>query len=227
MFADLSTPLVADACIRLDVDLRLAPPGIAPVLPHATVAGAVLPARHAGSVDVFLEALNDAHKGDVLVVDDGGRSDQACVGDLTALETRGAGAAGLVVWGLHRDTAELAAIGVPVFSYGTCPAGPRHLEGRHSDALISARFGEHLVTREDVVFADADGVVFVPGSRVAEVLDVASNIATTERAQARAVEDGTSLRAQLQFDRFLERRAKDPGYTFRAHLREIGGAIEE
>ena len=29
------------------------------------------------------------------------------------------------------------------------------------------------------------------------------------------------------FGRYLERRSKEPEYTFRKHLRSIGGAIEE
>jgi hypothetical protein len=51
-FADLSTPLVADACLRCDVPLRAAPPGIRPVATGQRVAGRVLPVRHYGSVDV-------------------------------------------------------------------------------------------------------------------------------------------------------------------------------
>ena len=45
-----------------------------------------MPARHYGSVDVFLEALSSAGPGDVLVIDNGGRTDEACIGDLVALE---------------------------------------------------------------------------------------------------------------------------------------------
>src|SRR5436309_2569035 len=93
-----STPLVADACIRCGVPLRAAPPGIGPVIPGRRVAGRAVPARHYGSVDVFLEALGRAEPGDVLVVDNGGRTDEACVGDLTVLEAEGAGLAGMVVW---------------------------------------------------------------------------------------------------------------------------------
>jgi 4-hydroxy-4-methyl-2-oxoglutarate aldolase len=178
-------------------------------------------------VDVFLEALGEAEAGNVFVVDNGGRSDESCVGDLTALEAQAAGVAALVVWGLHRDTPELREIGLPVFSYGSYPVGPLRLDAREPDALVSARFGPHLVTKDDVVFADDDGVVFVAADRVDEVLEAARRIARTEREQARKIREGQTLRDQTAFDDYIARRSADPEYTFRRHLRRIGGAIEE
>jgi hypothetical protein len=59
-FGGLSTPLVADACIRAGVPLRVAPPGIGAVVPGQRVAGRALLTRHYGSVDVFLEAFSGA-----------------------------------------------------------------------------------------------------------------------------------------------------------------------
>jgi regulator of RNase E activity RraA len=226
-FTDLSTPLVADACLRLRIPLRAAPAGIGPVVPGHRIAGRALPARHYGSVDVFLEALGGAEQGDVLVVDNGGRTDEACVGDLTVLEAEAAGIAGVAVWGLHRDTPELVEIGLPVFSYGGCPPGPVRLDAREPEALASARFGPHLVSGKDVVFGDDDGVLFVAAERVDEVLSAARRIWQTEREQADRIRAGETLRRQTAFDEYLERRGADPSYTYRQHLRRIGGAIEE
>jgi 4-hydroxy-4-methyl-2-oxoglutarate aldolase len=98
-FSELSTALIADACLRLGVPLRLAPFGISPLLSGSRIAGRVMPAQHYGSVDIFLEAMGTAEPGDILVIDNGGRMDEGCIGDLTALEAKACGLAGIIVWG--------------------------------------------------------------------------------------------------------------------------------
>ena len=226
-FADLSTPLIADAALRLEIPLRISPPGIRPVTPNQRLAGPALPVRHFGSVDVFLEAMQNAQSGDVLVIDNGGRLDEGCVGDLTALEAEHCGLAGIAVWGAHRDTPELRQIRLPIFSYGVWPYGPRRLDPRDASALRSARFGDFLVEPGDVVFADDDGCLFVEAESIDELLRVAQEIWQRERRQAEAIKGGHSLREQLDFAQYLKKRAADSSYTFREHLRKISGAIEE
>lgn len=226
-FQNLSTPLIADACLRLEVPLRLAPPGIRPVLSGFRLAGRVLPVQHYGSVDIFLEAMGKAEPGDVLVIDNGGQMDEGCIGDLAALEAQACMLAGIVVWGVHRDTAELEQIEFPIFSYGTCPAGPRRLDTRATNALVSARFGDFVVGTQDVVFGDLDGVLFVPEKSIEEIVATARAIWQTEREQALAIRAGKTLRVQLRFDEYLNTRSRDPAYTFRKHLRLLGSAIEE
>jgi len=79
-FAALTTAHLADACIRAQVPVRCGPAALGPVVPGSRLAGAALPVRHAGSVDVFLEAFEGAAPGDVLVVDNGGGLPERCVG---------------------------------------------------------------------------------------------------------------------------------------------------
>lgn len=186
-----------------------------------------MPARHRGSVDIFIEAMTKAIPGDVLVVDNQGRKDEACVGDLTVLEAQAWSLEGLVVRGYHRDTNELVRIGFPVFSYGSYPAGPRRLDPRTPTDLSSAQWDDFSVDNKDVVFADDDGVLFVPSIKVENVLEAAESIWKVERRQAQAVVAGKKLSEQLDFDSYLAKRNSDPSYSLRKHLRERGGAVEE
>ena len=223
-FATLTTAHLADACLRAQVPVRCV--RLHPVVPGSRVAGRVAPARHAGSVDIFLEALESAAPGDVLVVDNAGRRDEACVGDLVVLEAQAAGLAGVVIWGLHRDTADIRAIGLPVFSLGAIPAGPLRLDARPEDALQSAAAGDWTVDASDLVLGDDDGVLFVPASRAGDLFTLAETIRDTERRQAEQIRAGVTLRHQVQFDAYLARRRQVPELTFRDHLRAVGGAIE-
>jgi regulator of RNase E activity RraA len=225
-FATLTTAHVADGCVRAGVPVRCGPAALRAVVPGSRLAGRVAPARHAGSVDVFLEAYERAEPGDVLVVDNGGRLDESCVGDLAVLEAAAAGLSGVVIWGLHRDTADIRAIDLPVFSLGPLPTGPLRLDPRPDGALESAHIGEWTVTCDDIVLGDEDGVLFVPRGRVEEVLGLAETIRDTERRQAERIRAGDTLRDQVRFTEFLERRRTDPGWTLRDHLRAVGGAIE-
>ncbi|MFI6795784.1 RraA family protein [Streptosporangium canum] len=226
-FAALNTAHLADACIRARIPVRCAPASLHAVVPGSRLAGRVVPARHAGSVDVFLEAFEGAAPGDVLVVDNGGRLDEACVGDLVVLEAQATGLAGIVIWGLHRDTADIRAIGLPVFSLGAVPTGPLRLDARPRDVLESAAVGDSTVGREDLVLGDDDGVLFVPAARAEDLFTLAETIRDTERRQAEQIRAGVSLRSQVRFDTYLARRRQAPSLSFRDHLRAVGGAVEE
>ena len=225
-FSELSTPLITDACMRLGVFMRIAPIGIKPLVAGWKIAGRVLPVRHSGSVDIFLEAMANADAGDILTIDNAARKHEGCIGDLTALEAQAMGLGGIAVWGFHRDTPQLIEIGFPVFSYGAYPAGPKRAYPRGSDAVTTARFGDFKLTADDVVFGDDDGVVFALLQDVENIISLARTIADAEKRQAENIKKGKTLSQQLKFDEFLKMRGKNPAYTFREHLQKIGGAIE-
>ncbi|WP_156434648.1 hypothetical protein [Bradyrhizobium lablabi] len=113
------------------------------------------------------------------------------------------------------------------FSLGSLPTGPQRLDKRAPDALVSARVGEWLVGPDDVVACDADGAIFLPRERLAEVVQAAEAIRSTEHRQASEMRAGRSFRDQAAFAQYLARRLEHPAFGFREHLRMIGGAIEE
>ncbi len=221
-----STPFIADACSILDIPVRMGAPALKPLVAGRAIVGRACPANHAGSVDVFLEAVTGAHPGDVLVIDNTGRLDEGCIGDLVVAEARAAGLAGIILWGAHRDTVAIKAMAFPVWSLGTCPVGPRELRSRSVHALDAASVGPSTVTREDTVFADDDGVLFVETAQVSRVMAAAYDVAEREGVQAKRLAEGELLRVQLDLDAYVAERRHNPSYTFREHLRARGGAIE-
>jgi len=223
---DWTTPFIVDACVQLSLPVRVGPYGMRCNVPGSKVAGPARPARHAGSTDVFLEVIAASNKGDVLVIDNGGRTDEGCIGDLVVGEAFMSGIAGTICWGTHRDTAAIAAIGARVWSLGTCPNGPLELRRRVATALEAANVGHATVTLDDYVFADDDGVVVVAGAELPRIVETAKDIATREGAQAVRLLKGELLRTQLDLDNYVAKRHADPNYTFRDHLKSFGGAIE-
>lgn len=222
----LTTAHIADACLLIGSPLVVAPSSIAPLREGMAAHGPVRPVRHYGSVDVFLEAIDVSSPGEVLVIDNRGRTDEACIGDLVALETKEAGLEGIVVWGLHRDTSQLVEVGLPVFSLGATPIGPRRLDTREDEAFSVARIGDSIVCEDDWVIADSDGVIFVNGADLGSLLDTAEQIRTVEQRQADGVRQGRTVREQLLFDEYRKKASEDPEFTLRQHLSAIGGAIE-
>jgi 4-hydroxy-4-methyl-2-oxoglutarate aldolase len=224
MRTDLSTSNLSDGCLRVGVHPRCI--ALSSLIEGTRIAGRAVTVRHVGSVDVFLEAIGDAPPGAILVIDNGGRLDQACIGDLVGIEAQSAGFNGIVIWGLHRDSRELRELRIPLFSLGALANGPMQLEPRLEPTFGQARMGDFLVTDGDVVVADDDGVLFFPGERCDEIVAAAVGVRNIEAEQARRVKAGVTLRDQFRFAAYLERRRSDPDRTFREHLRDLEGEIE-
>lgn len=224
--ANLTTPHLADGCLVTGNPIRMGPAGLRPLVDGMSCFGRAVPVQHLGSIDIFFEAIEQLSEGEVIVIDNGGRLDEACIGDIVLLEAQDAGGAGFVVWGCHRDSKELAQIGVPVFSFGALPAGPQRSSIRPNDVLSRASIGHNNVTRSDFVVADANGILFLADDKIEEVIHAAIKYRDTEALQISAMRSGTSYRTQTKFAEYLEKRKLTPSYGFRQHLKAIAAAGE-
>ncbi|MBK3580612.1 RraA family protein [Streptomyces sp. MBT65] len=105
---------------------------------------------------------------DAVIVVESGDVEYALAGGNVCAVAQRRGVAGFVVDGVIRDLGEVRADGFPVFGRGTVP-----IPGVKKAVLPlneRVRCGGVDVDPGDVVVADEDGVVVVPGARWAEVL---------------------------------------------------------
>lgn len=112
-------------------------------------------------------AIYRAEPGSVLVVESGDVEYALAGGNVCAIAQR-RGVAGFVLDGVIRDVGEVREAGFPVFGRGVVP-----IPGVKKAVLPlneRVRCGGVTVDAGDVVVADEDGVVVVPGARRAEVL---------------------------------------------------------
>ena len=73
------------------------------------------------------KSLDVIEPGDVIIVDAGGSTMNAVLGDLISTKARHRGAAGFIIDGLVRDLPTIQQLGdFPVFARGTTPIGPLH-----------------------------------------------------------------------------------------------------
>jgi regulator of RNase E activity RraA len=224
--AHLTTPHLADGCLASGNAIRMAPKGILPLVHGAKCFGRARPVQHLGSIDVFFEAIENADVGDVMVVDNNGRLDEGPIGDIVTLECQNAGLAGTIIWGCHRDQAELLDLGYPVFSYGPFAAGPQRSGVRPIDVHERATIGPVNVTRKDFVVADSNGALFICEDVLEEVVDAAIRYRDIEAGLLSAMRKNINFRTQTRFTEYLAKREKDPTYDFRAHLKLVDAAGE-
>ena len=105
-------------------------------------------------------SLDIAQPGDIVVVDAGGSSMNAVLGDLISTKARHRGIAGFVVDGLVRDIPGIIALNLPVYARGVTPIGPLHRGPGEVNYPIQC--GGIVVNPGDVISGDANGVVVVP-----------------------------------------------------------------
>ena len=129
------------------------------------------------------KSLDVLEPGDVVVVDAGGSSQNAVLGDLISMKAKHRGAQGFVVDGFVRDLPSIAELDLPVFARGTTPIGPLHRGPGEINFAVCC--GGVVVNAGDIVVGDAMGVVIVPKEIAGELLE---RLRQHEAAQAAYLE---------------------------------------
>jgi RraA family protein len=197
---------VSDVMNRMSGDGGL----LRPMHDGTPLAGAALTVRtRAGDNLLVHKAIDLAEPGDVIVVDAGGATGTAIIGEIMVTYARRRGVAGFVIYGAVRDAAALKAQDLPVFAVGVSHRGP-YKDGP-GEINVPVVIGGMVVMPGDLVLGDTDGVLAVPALEAEAVIAA---------ARAKQAAEAETLRA-LREGRGIERGWVD------AALARIGCAIED
>ncbi|WP_040586822.1 RraA family protein [Sciscionella marina] len=201
-----------DSCAVSDALDTLGLPGavtaLAPMWPVPTVlAGRVRtvtaqPKAAAGPVThIATPLVASTEPGDVVVIDNHGRTDVSCWGGLLAEAAIRRGVAGVLVDGACRDVQDSQALALPLFARAAVPVSAR---GRIVQAAMDERIQVDgvSVAAYDYVIADVNGVVFLAAGEAERVIGLARRIAEREARMADAVRAGQDVREVMHDSRF-------------------------
>ncbi|WP_312367291.1 RraA family protein [Ensifer sp.] len=147
------------------------------------------------------KAIDMAAPGDVIVVDAGGDTTNALMGELMLAHAFRRGVAGFVLNGAIRDAEAIGAQDLPLYALGVTHRGPYRSGPGEIGFQIS--IAGMVINPGDLMLGDIDGVVCVPKSDVEAVLK-----ATRAKHDAEAKQMAATLQGEIDrswVDRELER----------------------
>jgi len=195
LFAGLDTPGVSDALDKLGLPGQCL--GVMPLANYDTVlVGPAYTVQYVsastppGTVGDFID---DVAPGDVVVIDNQGRTDCTVWGDIMTQYAGQRGIAATVIDGVCRDVTKALGDGYPIFSKGRfMRTGKDRVQVQAINQPVS--IGTARVCARDIIVADANGVVVVPRERAREVAATARRIEAVEAQIRTQISQGKSLR---------------------------------
>lgn len=167
-----------------------------------TAAGETKQKTHLG-----MNAIAVANKGDVIVIDNGGRMDTSCWGGILANAAKMKGISGTVIDGCCRDLDDCMDVDYVIYARGTvvCTARGRVIEESTNQMI---QFGGVQVRPGDVVMGDSSGIVIVPQEHVKAVLSKAEELWKKEEdmvAEIRAGADILEVDVRYNYNKMLQK----------------------
>jgi regulator of RNase E activity RraA len=195
LFEGLDTAGVSDALDKLGIHGQAF--GIMPLVDYSDVvvgpaftvkyAPAAMPAGTVG------DYIDDVKPGDVIVIDNDGRTDCTVWGDILTQYAGLHNIAATVIDGVCRDVNKAIKDEYPIFSIGRfMRTGKDRVQIESVNKLVS--IGTVRVESRDIVVADASGVVIVPRAHARQVAQTAHEIESVESAIRESIASGDSIR---------------------------------
>lgn len=195
----ISTPNISDALHRGNPcrDIR-------PVFEGIKMVGRAFTVRtYPGDWAKPVEAIDQADKGDVIVIDAGGVP-PAVWGELASWSAKRKGIAGVVIDGAIRDVPEIRKLKFPAFAKIVTPqAGePKGL----GEIGIPVEVGGEKIFPGDWIVGDDDGVMAIPQGKATEIANHSMDVMERENRVRKEIKEGSTLSKVTELLRWEKKR---------------------
>jgi RraA family protein len=191
-FAKLPVANVSDAMHRMTAggaDLK-------PIHRGSLMAGPAITVKTRPGDNLLVhKALDLAEPGDVVVVDGGGESTNALIGELMVAHAIKRGLGGIVVYGAIRDFHALSTGDFPVFAKGVTHRGP-YKDGP-GEINVPVSINGMVIAPGDLILGDHDGLLCVPYDEAEAVYAGAKAKFDAEQISMAEIRAGKSHRAWI------------------------------
>jgi RraA family protein len=185
-FKDAATPLISDNMNRMhgaNANLR-------PFHGSGILLGTAFTVKTRSGDNLMVhKAIDMAEPGDVIVVDAGGDTTQAIIGEIILRVAKKRGVAGFVIDGAIRDSRAFLTHNYPCYAKGVTHRGP-YKDGP-GEINVPVTVGNMVVHPGDIIFGDEDGVVAVPQLHAEEIMDRVADQLRREKEIMLSIENGT------------------------------------
>lgn len=180
-------------------------PKIQPVFSNVKIVGSAFTVKAVANDSAIVhKAVSLAEEGDVLVIDRAGDRRHACVGEMVAYAAKVRKLAGIIIDGPSTDVQAIREMNFPVFSTGLSAVTTKLL-GLDGEINTPVQCGGVCVHPGDLIFADDNGIVVLPGGiNLNPLLDRCETSQRNEPGMKQKLDEGTPLSAITEVDRFFE-----------------------
>ncbi|SFR01430.1 RraA family protein [Poseidonocella sedimentorum] len=168
--------------------------GLRPVHKSGYLCGPALTvATRPGDNLMLHKAIDLADPGDVIVVDGGGETSNALIGEMMIAHAINRGVAGVVIYGAVRDIDVISRGAFPVYASGVTHRGP-YKDGP-GEINTTIRVDGLVVHPGDLIVGDADGLLSVPMDAAETIYHATLRKQQAEAAQMARIADRTNDRS--------------------------------
>ncbi|MFG1270710.1 RraA family protein [Xanthobacter versatilis] len=197
--ADIPTPLLSD-----NLDRLVGVVGLNRYNVKGKMVGSAFTVKTRPGDNLFVyHAMTLMQPGHVLVIDAGGDTNNAIIGEIMLSFFEKHGCAGVVIEGAIRDSAAFAASQTPCYARGVSHRGPYKTGPGYLN--VPVEIGGQVIRPGDVVVGDEDGIVVFPVAEADELIGRARAKHTLEQsmiAEVSANDQPAWLYAELEKNGF-------------------------